>query len=151
MWLDAVTAAAGLATAGSIVFAALQVRQTAAGIKSAERQEQAAFELRFSDRYDRCIAQIPLRVLLDQDDYDPGDEDSRRGFYDYFELCEQECYYKPRISDSTWRDWCDGINSNSGKKSFQAAWMELSSVAETQFEEFKRCFPKWCLGEQSTE
>jgi len=59
---------------------------------------------------------------------------ARRAFYDYFELCEQEAYYRGdgQVSDRTWDEWRAGIESNRRKRSFRAAWAELSSEAPEQ-------------------
>ncbi len=136
-WLEAISASAGVATVIGVGAIAWQVNQS-------EQHQGAAFELRFSDRYDLCVARIPLGVLLNEVEYDSHDEKTRRAFYDYFELCEQECFYRGKgaISDSTWKDWEDGILTNLNKASFRAAWLDIGSVAETQFEEFRRMFPQ---------
>lgn len=136
--LDVISATAGVATALGVAFAAFQLRET-------RQQRQSEFELRFSDRYDEVVARVPLEMLLGEQDYDPSHRDARRAFYDYFELCEQECYYRQqrRIGDKTWNDWRVGIRSNHAKASFRSAWHDLAAAAPNQFETFRQVFSGW--------
>ncbi len=136
--LDVISATAGVATALGVAFAAFQLR-------ASRQQRQSEFELRFSDRYDDVVARVPLEMLLGEQEYDPNNRDARRAFYDYFELCEQECYYRQqkRIGDQTWNDWVSGIRSNHAKASFRSAWIDLAETAPNQFETFRKQFPRW--------
>jgi hypothetical protein len=124
-------------TTAGVVFVAYQLRQ-------AQLELRASFEQTFSDRYDRIVAQIPLPVLLGgQPDLD--DIEQLRAFFDYFELCEEEMYYRQRgrIGDRTWSDWREGISLHCRREGFMAAWQRLTgdeidpppsnNVRQTQF------------------
>jgi hypothetical protein len=135
---DIIGAVAGLATAGGVGVAAWQLREQ-------RQQRRADFELRFSDRYEGIVSKIPLQVLLGISPYSAQDEIPRRAFYDYFELCELETYYREagQITDETWKDWKSGIESNRRLKSFRDAWSDLSVAAPRQFELFRQKFEDW--------
>ncbi|MEQ1699245.1 MAG: hypothetical protein ABMA25_04000 [Ilumatobacteraceae bacterium] len=138
MVFDIIGAVAGVATALGVGVAAWQLREQ-------RQQRRADFELRFSERYETIVSKIPLPVLLGISPYSANDETPRRAFYDYFELCELETYYREagQITNETWKDWQTGIESNWRLKSFRDAWTDLSAAAPRQFELFREKFPKW--------
>lgn len=91
----------------------------------------AEFERTFSERYERIIQGVPLPILLGQDEHAAGDLKALRAFFDYFELCEEELYYRRqgRASTSTWADWWEGIALNFRRPAFQRAWEHLEGAA----------------------
>ena len=116
---------ANVATAIGIIFVAWQLYLT-------RRQVTAAFEQAFVEKYERIVASIPLAALLgEQAEPGPADQDLRP-FFDYFELCEEELYYRHvrKVSRSTWRDWEEGIVLNFRRPAFQSAWRQLSERVE---------------------
>jgi hypothetical protein len=137
---DVVGTAANLATAAGIFGVGWQLRQN-------WRQMVLDFERTFVDRYERIIRDVPLSLLLG-DDLDPSrDHEALRAFFDYFELCEEEMYYRyvGKISPSTWSDWWEGIAPNLRRPAFRTAWEYLrervnvapgpeGQVRATQFE-----------------
>lgn len=125
-WIDA---AAGVATAAGVAFAAAQLWQ-------ADRQSTAAFEQTFVERYIDVTSRIPLELLLGSVAYSPADLKSRRAFYDYFELCEEEAFYAKagRINSRTWDDWREAIRANLSKQGFAEAWADISAAAPGQFQ-----------------
>lgn len=135
MVFEVISAAAGTATAFGIFLAWIQLKEAKAQRAAEQSRERAEFELRFSTRYDDCVRRIPLEVLLGAV-YDRSSRRTRRAFYDYFELCEQECYYNTRgqITAETWNEWAEGITSNFRKPAFMAAWADLSASSNGQFE-----------------
>ena len=117
---DAISTAANLATAAGIIGVGWQLQQN-------WRQLVLGFERTFVDRYERIIRDVPLSLLLG-DSLDPSrDREALRAFYDYFELCEEEMYYRQvgKISTSTWSDWWEGIALHLRRQAFRTAWEYL--------------------------
>jgi hypothetical protein len=115
--------AAELATALAVFLVAYQLLLT-------RKQLRASFERTFVDRYEAIIQRIPLSLLLGE--HETGDAPStRRAFYDYFELCEEELYYRAthRVSKATWNDWWEGIALHLQRSAFRRAWEDLSAKA----------------------
>ena len=112
---------ASFATAAGAAFVGLQVQ-------GARRQLRDQFEQKFVDRYNRIIARVPLTVILGEEE-NVTDAKAQRAFYDYYELCEEEVYYRKlgRVSKATWRDWWYGISHNFQHQAFYAAWQNLSN------------------------
>jgi hypothetical protein len=120
-----------------VVFVAYQLRQ-------AQLELRASFEQTFSERYDRIVARIPLPVLLGGEP-NLDDPEQLRAFFDYFELCEEEWYYRQRgrVGRRTWRDWWEGMALHCRRDGFIAAWQRLtgeeidlppsSNVRQSQF------------------
>lgn len=79
------------------------------------------FERSFFDRYQRIADGLPPEVLLGDSSNEHHDNDWN--FYKYFELCEEELYYRAhrRVSADTWRDWWYGITRNMRKEPFAKA------------------------------
>jgi hypothetical protein len=97
----------------------------------ARRQLTAQFERVFVDKYERILANIPLSALLAGNHQHSSR--AQRAFYDYFELCEEELYYRRcgKVSPGTWTDWWLGISINLSRPAFIKAWKDLNEVAET--------------------
>ena len=58
------------------------------------RQMVAQFEQTFVTRYEAILARIPLRLLRGAEPEWPMDDPTLRAFFDYFELCEEELYFR---------------------------------------------------------
>lgn len=95
-----------LATAIGVLAASYQLWQ-------GRRQLRAGFERTFVERYEHIVRDIDLEVILDGAPVDFDDADVARALFHYFELCEEELYYRAhrRVSRATWRDWWYGIRS----------------------------------------
>jgi len=136
-----ITDIASTATAIGALFVGWQLLLT-------QRQLRASFEETFTARYDKIVGRIPLVLMLDAGAI--NSEQVKRAFYDYFELTEEELYYRSagKISRSTWHDWWYGICSNMSRPAFQAAWTDLRDAtngvggeAPMQFVELRRGIP----------
>lgn len=90
----------------------------------ARREMRATFERSFVDKYDRVIVGVPLSMLLGDNLKIDSDETAMRAFFDYFELCEEELYYRTvaKISSATWNEWWEGISLHMRRPAFQRAW-----------------------------
>lgn len=62
------------------------------------------------------------------------DEDLRRAFYDYFELCEEELYCRAthRVGRAACKDWWEGMSLHLQRPAFRAAWDEISEATAGQ-------------------
>lgn len=96
-------------------------------LHQARRALRDTFERSFVDRYQRIASQIELDVLLGARIADLTDRVVQRAFYDYFELCEEELYFRAhrKIDSGTWRDWWYGMALNLRNPSFEQAFDEL--------------------------
>ncbi len=125
-------AVASIATFGGFAYGGLQLRM-------ARSLVSAQFEQQFNERYRLVIARVPLESMLGESSvYDPSNDAQqqvRRAFYDYFELCEEQLFYKDsgKVSNSTWNEWRVGIESNFMLPAFRSAWEDLSAACPEQF------------------
>ena len=112
---------ASVATAAGAAFVVLQ-------LQLARRQLKDQFEQKFVERYNQIIANVPLPVILGEEDAGKGTE-LARAFYDYYDLCEEELYYRKsgRVSKATWRDWWYGFSLHFEHSAFHTAWQQLSA------------------------
>ena len=115
---------AALATAVGLPTAVYQLHQGRRGLRD-------NFERTFVERYATISAKIHLDVLRGDAAADLTNDDVRRAFFDYFELCEEELYYRAhrRVSRATWKDWWYGIRLNLRNKSFKDAYDQLVAPA----------------------
>jgi len=145
---NVVAAAANVATAVGLVGVAWQLVLN-------RRKMTAAFERTFVDRYEKIIQNVPLRILLGGKVDPVKSPDVLRAMFDYFELCEEELYFrkKRKVSDTTWNDWSEGMALHLRKFGFKAAWMHLSEatagaqesaklIRNEQFALVRKAFPR---------
>ncbi len=118
---DTIATAANVATAAGVLAAGWQLRLT-------RRQMKLAFERTFVDRYEGIAARIPLSLLLGSVDAVTDSGATERALFDYFELCEEECYYRltGRVSKESWCDWWEGISLNMRRPGIRSAWESLN-------------------------
>lgn len=108
-----------LTTAIGVGVASYQIWQTRLSLRD-------NFERTFVDRYQRIAEGLPVEVFLGgaATDVDPA------AFYRYFELCEEQLYYRAfrRVSARTWRDWWYGMSVNMASPAFADAFEGLTSA-----------------------
>jgi hypothetical protein len=123
---EVVTTVANVATAAGIFAVGWQLVLN-------RRQMMAEFERTFGERYERIIRDVPLPMLIGQVEDPTNDATALRAFFDYFELCEEELYYRRqgKVSRSTWKDWWEGIALNFRRPAFRTAWAHLKDAAVT--------------------
>jgi hypothetical protein len=111
---------ASIATPIGLLATVYQLHQTRRALRD-------SFERSFVDRYQRVVSQIDLNVMLGRAHAELADPKVRRAFFDYFELCEEELYYRAfgKVSAGTWRDWWYGMTIHFRSPSFEAAFAEL--------------------------
>lgn len=103
-WVTTVDSIAGVATSIGVVVAAVEL-----GL--ARRNAKAQFEMTFATRYQAISDELGLDIVLNADDTVDLDDRRLEVFYRYFELCEEECYYRERgrITRATWCAWWEGM------------------------------------------
>jgi hypothetical protein len=113
-----------IATGIGVFLAAYQLRQ-------AKRTLREGFERSFVERYERIIAGIDLEIILQGASPDLTNPTMRRAFFDYFELCEEELYFRSyrRVSTATWRDWWYGIRLHLQNDAFVNAFSNICEQA----------------------
>jgi hypothetical protein len=109
-----------VATPIGLVAAVYQLGQT-------RRALRYAFERTFVDRYCRIVSSIDVDVMLGVATADIDDSQTKRAFFDYFELCEEELYFRShrKVGLSVWRDWWYGISTNLRNPNFERAFESL--------------------------
>ncbi len=117
---DLITSIANVAAAVGVLVVILQ-------LELSRRQMRAAFERSFVDKYERVVERVPLELLLGANLDVDGDREALRAFFDYFELCEEELYYRrvAKVSKSTWGEWWEGISLHFRRPAFRRAWDSL--------------------------
>lgn len=114
------------ATAVGAAFVAFQLWQT-------QRALRSTYERTFVERYERIIANVPLLAVLEgrlPENMSGEQADAiERAFFDYFELCEEELYFRKlgRISRRTWAEWWDGIALHFCNEAFAASLENLKN------------------------
>lgn len=111
---------ASVATPVGLIATVYQLQQARLALRD-------SFERTFVDRYQRIVAQIDLNVMLGRNIANLEEPVARRAFFDYFELCEEELYFRAhgKIGSGTWRDWWYGMAINLRSPSFEKAYSEL--------------------------
>ena len=84
-------------------------------------------DLRQRRHGDAIPTDVPLAQLLGEPIEAGSRNDVLRPFFDYFELCEEQFYYRKtgKVSRSTYADWWEGIALNLSRPAFRQAWDEL--------------------------
>jgi hypothetical protein len=103
-----------------------------------QKQAKTEFEDSLTKEFRELIKCLPVDVLLGKDlieDY----ENYRKYFYQYFDLTNEQAFLhqKGRISDDTWKDWCEGIESLLSKPAFKKAWDEFKEALPGSFTELR--------------
>lgn len=93
----------------------------------ARRALRNSFERTFVDRYSRIASAIDVEVLLGTEIIEVESSPMKRAFFDYFELCEEELYFRAhrKVGASVWRDWWYGISMNLRNPNFERAFEVL--------------------------
>ena len=117
---DLITSIANVAAAVGVVVVIFQ-------LALARRQMRAGFERSFVDKYERIIERVPLAMLLGDDVDVDRSEKVQRAFFDYFELCEEELYFRRvgKVSSATWQEWWEGISLHFRRPAFIQGWESL--------------------------
>lgn len=116
--MSVIATMANLATAVGALSVAWQISES-------RRQARVEFEQTFVNRYQTIIRQVALPVRLgESDDIDPS---TLEALYDYFELCEEEFYFRKhgKVLDSTWQEWMVGMRSNFARPTISAAFHHI--------------------------
>jgi len=118
--IEVISSVANVAAAVGVVVVIWQLRLT-------RQQLRAGFERTFVDKYERIIGHVPLGMILGEDIDVEQDAEALRAFFDYFELCEEELYYRAvgKVSTRTWREWWEGIALHFRRPAFRQAWEAL--------------------------
>lgn len=134
---EPVSLLANVATAGGVIFAAVQIVLT-------KRLARTQFEDGLAGEYRRITHALPTHALIGGQLSGEEHERAFHDFYRYFELSNEQTFLalNGRVSDETWKFWSDGITMSLSLPAFEAAWKRLEAVlAENQhprFEELKQ-------------
>ena len=110
----------GVATAGSVLFAAIQIRIS-------QEHETTRFEDAMAREYRDITQRIPTRAMLGEPLSDAEFQEAFDEFYRYFSLSNEQVYYwkSGRVRRGTWRRWRVGILANLARPAFRRAWEEV--------------------------
>ena len=112
----------GVATAGGVLFAAIQIRISQA-------HETTRFEDAMAREYRDIAQRIPTRAMLGEPLSDAEFQETFDEFYRYFSLSNEQVFYwkTGRVRRRTWQHWRVGIRSNLARPAFRRAWDEVRS------------------------
>jgi hypothetical protein len=129
-----------VATAVGSGATAVTVLMTRQQLKTGQWQAQTAFEDELEREYREILRDLPVEALLDASMESAVSEATLRAFYRYIDLTNQQVFLRSqgRISERTWKNWCDGIESNLRRPAFEAAWKQISETAAEDFQELRR-------------
>lgn len=122
--------------ATAIFVAAWQLRMT-------KRQAITTFEDTIAREYRDLANDLPIEAILGEElPKDLSEKEGRAAFEvfcHYFDLCNEQVFLREigRVSDKTWKFWCDGISSNLKRPAFLRAWGEFSRRSK-DFQELRR-------------
>lgn len=124
---------ASIATAIGVFFAGRQ-------LLLAKRQAQTDFEDGFSRDYREAIKDIPIGALLGRELGSDEIESHLDSFYRYIDLTNEQVFLRKegRISDRTWANWLEGIQSNLRKPAFAKAWGIIKEGSQGSFDELRK-------------
>jgi len=123
---------ATLAAAVGVWFAWRQIQLT-------KEQAQAAFEEGFNSRYREIVRSIPVEALMGEPVAPSVLQARLEFFYQYMDLTNEEIRLRRdgRISDSTWKEWEEGIRGALSHPGFREGWIEIRDRAKDSFGELR--------------
>lgn len=131
--IDFLDIAAKLATAVGIFLAFWQLRRT-------RHQTITSFEDQLAREYRQLARKIPVAALLGQELPEEAFEKVREEIYNYIDLSNEQVFLRQnnRISETTWLNWCEGIQSNLSRPIFIRVWEEVKNAVPESFQELRR-------------
>jgi hypothetical protein len=129
---DAVSAIAGVITAGGVILALWQLRLT-------KVIAQLQFEDSLAKEYRDLAARIPTKAFYGWPLTEDEHRASRDEFFRYIDLSNEQVALRQRgrISSKVWTSWCAGIKYNLQLRAFQRAWEEVKKETKS-FDELRR-------------
>ena len=108
----------GIATAITVLFVALQLRQ-------GNLIHRTNYEDALDAQYRELVMIIPVDVMLGKSEELCAA--TREAIYNYFDLSNEQVFQnkKGRISKDVWKDWQSGMRQNMGKPGFLKVWNEV--------------------------
>jgi hypothetical protein len=118
---------AAIATAVGVGIGAWQIRES-------RKLAQSSFEDSLDQQYRELAHGIPVDALLGKS-IDDIEYETRELIYNYLDLSNEQVFLrtKGRITESTWKDWCKGIESHLSKPTFNKIWEEIKVEAPGSF------------------
>lgn len=134
--LENLSALANVATALAVIVAAWQ-------LVLSQKQSVTTFEDSLAKEYRDIAVTLPVKALLGETLSDSEHSDKFDEFYRYFDLCNQQVFLwrSGRVSDKTWKFWCEGITSNLKRPAFERAWSEVAARSNGDFSELRSLVP----------
>jgi len=122
--IDIFTAISSVATAIGVVFVAWQLRIS-------KKQAQAQFEDSFDQQYRNLSLPIPVDIFLGKEMTNDNREKVRELLFNYFDLCNEQSYLRSigRITKSTWKIWCSGMENNLNTVAFKEVYNEVKGCS----------------------
>lgn len=127
-----ISAVANAITAASVALALWQLLVS-------KRIAQLHFEDALSKEYRDLASRIPTTVFFGKATAEEEHKALRDEFFRYLDLCnEQICLrQRRRISETVWKSWRQGIQSNLALPGFSRAWIEVKERTAL-FEELRK-------------
>jgi hypothetical protein len=124
---------ANAATAIAVFFAAVELRL-------GKQQAVIEFEDNLAREYRELVRQLPAEALLGKALSEQEISSCLSTFIHYINLSNEQVFLRKtgRITDATWRNWCEGIRTNLSRPGFACAWAIIKENASCSFGELKR-------------
>jgi hypothetical protein len=131
--LDVFQLLASGATAVAVFLAWWQIRQS-------RKQALVQFEDRLSGQYRALAQRLPIEALLGEKLEDVKFHDALPHLYHYIDLTNEQIFLRRsgRVSESTWKNWSEGIRWNLTRPAFARAWKEIAERSPESFEGIRR-------------
>lgn len=133
VFIEVIGPIASAATAVGVFLALWQLYES-------RRQSYTAFEDTLSREYRDLARDIPVGALLGEA-LSEADLVAHLGkFFHYIDLSNEQAFLRQqgRVRPTTWKNWCDGIESNLSRPAFREAWARIKAKAPDSFDELRR-------------
>jgi hypothetical protein len=97
------------------------------------RRATTRFENELVGEYRNVMNELPLEALLGEKLSKYEYEQNLSEFYRYIDLSNEQIFLRQekQVSESTWENWRQGIESNFSKPAFRKAWCEVKQRSDS--------------------
>jgi hypothetical protein len=106
------------------------------------RRNRTRFEDEFNKEYRAIMSRLPAEVMVGKQGDDMNECKKRKyldEIYHYLDFCNGQVFLRKsgRISNGTWKYWCEGIRGNMEKPMFAWAWKKIRRGNKSEFTELR--------------
>ena len=120
-------------------------------LKRSEEEAKTEFEDKLWQEYRSIVSNLPVGVMLGDDNEKEEVNSHLKWFFAYFDLTNSQIYLRiqERVRPETWTEWCDGIRDHFGKPSFKIAWDQIrpKAISHGTLKELRRLEKEGFIGD----